>query len=440
MFTTKGKSLVARKLGGISDSCFDYLSIGIGGKPLAPNLNVHQSGPLTAMKHEIMRVPVIATLPTQSGTVKCVAEIPAHLTCEFTEVGLWTHRNNSASARPASKSIVVFEDTETWKDGSSGAGMSEIRSTAGQTDYTEHDAYIASTGYPSMFSPYDDYLWIGRPVRRVRKEGFRLGRQGVLIRGNMSTLTGTYPPFTTGSNYISIPLAGLPFDTSSPLDELGIAYFISTKSGASTTAPDAIRLSIQFVTADGKTAKWDLERKTETLASVVHTTGSAAITYTANPLLRKGDQLSGTGLAATAEVYPTSSTAAYMTDVSNGSATNSMSINAFSLAASSSGNAYYTDYIGLGETASNNRTMMTYSSGFKWENVVTLNIYGAAIVSGSPSSNYYIGLDSINFTNVDDLNPGYGLVAYDVAYNYETRGVQTRQGSPIDVLFEVQLV
>ena len=115
MFTNDGRNLVARKLSGITDSCLDYLAIGIGGRPIPSTIgsvsdNSHQSQYMTQMEHEVLRVPIISTLPTTNGTVKCIAELPNDFNCEFTEVGIWTHRDNAGSSHPRTQVIAAFDN------------------------------------------------------------------------------------------------------------------------------------------------------------------------------------------------------------------------------------------------------------------------------------------------------------------------------------------
>ncbi len=438
MITDVGKTIIAKALSGVTDSCFDYLSLGIGARPMPPGTGAHQSRPLTQMDHEVLRVPIISAMPMNDGKIKCVAEIPPSFNCEFTEVGLWTHKENAGSNRPSSKQICSFVPNEGWSYNNvtplKYKQEDNVATQSGDIDFAKLNALTER----AAFSAYNDMLWTTKLDRRARKEGFRLDNWGILTRGDMSTITGASPAaWSVGGNYIRMNALGFNFDLSAAVDELGLAYFVSPNAAGSTTAPSTIQISIQFVTSDNKYAKWNLERKNQTALSAGTTTaGSPNITYTTgSTIVRRGDQLTGGGIATPTDVYPTSATAAKLGFLPTGTVGSgqSFSVNAFDLSITN-GNAYYTDYIQLKETA-NARMAMTYDSGFKWSAVNEMRVY---VSTGSNA--HWIGLDSLTFTNVDNMNSTYGMTAYDIAYNYETRGVRTKENSPTNVLFEVSVV
>jgi hypothetical protein len=358
--------------------------------------------------------------------------------CEFTEVGLWTHRENTGSARPQSQQIATFQTTEPWLNGLNSTPISLVDSEPADADYDNHNAFITGGSPKAFFSSTNDLIWTSRLERRARKEGFRLGTQGMIVRGDLSAFTGLEP--NGGTGYIKLPVNGYSFDASSVIDELSLAYFLSTNSQSATTPPTSIKLSVQFVTNDSKVAKWNVERKNQT--ALVFTATSPNVlpkaTYVpSSTVMRRGDMLTGSGLPYATSVYfdPAVTNGVYLSNIPTGSG--SWGVNTFDLAASSAGNAYYTDYTQLSETAST-RSTITYDAGFKWANVSETRIY-VGVNDASPA-NFWVGLDSLRFSNVDESNPTYGLVAYDVAFNYETRGIQTRTSSPTNVLFEVSVV
>ena len=151
------------------------------------------------MVHEVARVPVISTLPLSDGRIKCIAELPNGLNCEFTEVALWTHAQNAGSGHPPTQVIAAFDQTENWKyDGS--VELIPLLTESGEADFAQHELLAAGThpssmGVPSKasYSSYADLLWTMRPDRRTNKEGFRLSTHGILLRGNMSTIGSGWP-------------------------------------------------------------------------------------------------------------------------------------------------------------------------------------------------------------------------------------------------------
>lgn len=432
MFTDHGKNLVARKLGGLTDACLDYIGVGIGARPVpnvtfdSTDIGAHQSQPLRSLKQEVARVPVLSALPTNNGTIKCVAELPSSLTCEFTEVGIWTHGDNAASNRPPNSLIAAFDHPEQWSVGST--ALSDVETVdASASDFASQDAVTLK----AMFNPYDDALWTIRGYRRVRKEGFRYGRNGILLKGDFSTLTGATTPFTESGSKVTLPLKGLPFDTASPDDHIALSYFVSIIDGGSVTAPTDIRFAVTFVTSDNKRAKWHILHKPQ--SATFDGPGSEVTSISTIPLaeLRNGDQISGAALKYPADFYYTSGNTGRLT-LNADAGVKSLIVNSIDLQATSKGNAYFTQYTKLNEPATE-RSTITYDTGFLWSNVSSLEVRAAA------GAGYYLGLDALSFINTDEVNPGYGLVAYDVAYNYETRGIQTRNNNPTVIVFEVQV-
>lgn len=57
------------------------------------------------------------------------------------------------------------------------------------------------------------------------------------------------------------------------------------------------------------------------------------------------------------------------------------------------------------------------TSGFTWSAVNVIKIYACAIVSNTPSANYYIALDALRFDNISTENVLYGLTGYSVIKN-----------------------
>ena len=51
------------------------------------------------------------------------------------------------------------------------------------------------------------------------------------------------------------------------------------------------------------------------------------------------------------------------------------------------------------------------------ENVSIIKIYSTVINNGSPSEDFYVGLDAVRFENVSTTNPIYGLTGYTVLKN-----------------------
>lgn len=455
MFTDKGKNLVARKVGGLTDACIDYISVGIGGRPIPSTIlnvpdNSHQSSMMTNMVHEVARVPVLSSLPTTNGIVKCIAELPNDLNCEFTEVGIWTHESNVASAHPSTQIISAFDDTENWLyEGTEDLPI--IINTSDTSDFYYPDVqcgdYPADPDDPdvptlAMYSPYDDILWSMNPERKVRKEGFRLSTEGIIFRGDSSTLGSSLPYSTPASGSINLSVNGLPFDLAGPDDELRLSYFVSPVDDD--TIPDSVRIAVHFRTSDDKYAKWHImQNNPQVTTNMTTTTDSNVVTFDSTPTyLRDGDMLwKDTLMRYPAQFHYTGAQSGILSMNCGISGTSTAAINQilFSNSDKTVNNTYFTQRTKLdANDSTTDRNKITYDSGFLWANVAEIIVY--VTVSQTDPSNYYVGLDSLSFVNTDPANPGYGMVAYDIAKNYETRGIITRVGSPTSVIFEVQIV
>jgi hypothetical protein len=57
------------------------------------------------------------------------------------------------------------------------------------------------------------------------------------------------------------------------------------------------------------------------------------------------------------------------------------------------------------------------SANFTWDAVTVVKIYASALVSTTPSANYYIALDAMRLENIATTNPLYGLVGYSTIQN-----------------------
>jgi hypothetical protein len=55
-----------------------------------------------------------------------------------------------------------------------------------------------------------------------------------------------------------------------------------------------------------------------------------------------------------------------------------------------------------------------YKPGFSWGLVDEVHVYASAVVSGTPSDNFYVALDGIRLDNTTTQNPLYGLTGYTV--------------------------
>jgi hypothetical protein len=151
-------------------------------------------------------------------------------------------------------------------------------------------------------------------------------------------------------NHIHVTNASFNFNKNAPTDELRLAFSLISTNGASIDVPDNVKIMIEFSASD-------------TSGVGEHAHFSVDI-----------DDINFDGDAPIQKDF--------------------------------SANRYF--------VVSKQLQELSYTSGFNWEIVTVAKIYVSVTKNGTPSSSYYIGLDSMRLENLTTSNPLYGLTGYSV--------------------------
>jgi hypothetical protein len=366
MITNIGKGILAKYLIGQAPSYASYIAVGCGpsalnseGAGFTPEQRAEYSAK-SSLDFEMFRVPVISRgYVNENDSVKLVltAELPTEERYEITEIGIFSAGSNPSAGAFDSKSVYSFTQTEGWEYHTS-TGVREIPTIYAPLD-SENDNVITGeyivngqlTETP-VFNTNADNRTFTNSVRVQRNERCRFLNNIVMISGNDSELTrNTDGSLTAASgNHIHVTNASLNFNKNSPTDELRLAFSVISKDSSSIQNPDNVKILVEFSSSD----------------------------------------TSETGEYAKLSV-----------DIDNA------------------------DFSGSGDSSedfSENRYFVVnkqlqdlyYTPGFNWDIVTVVKIYVSVEVDGSPSDDFYVGLDAIRLENLTTSNPLYGLTGYSV--------------------------
>ena len=174
------------------------------------------------------------------------AELPSDNRYDITEVGIWSTGNNSIAGQYDSK--MIFNFTQSWQahgtaitdppTKSLGAG-SAVDITGSET------AFYASTA-DSLFQT---------TARKDRNEGPRHLNTSLLVRGDLSTITGSINGNWTGAG-THIHLNDINFDISgnNAADILKLAFSMIDKTAVAGAAADNVKILMEFYKTELNTA------------------------------------------------------------------------------------------------------------------------------------------------------------------------------------------
>lgn len=117
MITDAGKKIVMANLSGLTNSCFDYLAVGTGA-PVNASSQTFSYPQMNEMQFEVDRFPVTSIVPVDNDTVQITTEIPQGLDARISEIGLFSHLENTFGGSP-SRIISGFGPNEIWYAGTS---------------------------------------------------------------------------------------------------------------------------------------------------------------------------------------------------------------------------------------------------------------------------------------------------------------------------------
>jgi hypothetical protein len=362
MITNTGKSIIGKYLLGQAPAYASYIAVGCGKKPLLSTDTPENYSGQDNLDFEMFRVPVSSRgFINENGIEKIVltAEMPTEERYEVTEVGIYSAGTNSSAGAYDSKSVFAFTQTENWNYHTSTSAVA-IESITEPLDSPNDDNIIATTN--KVFQTNADNTIFYKPSRAERYERPRFFNNVIMVRGDDADLTVSSTPGPTlghfiigdGSNHIHLTGPNIDFSKNSPIDELRLAFSIVNKDGASETLQNASSPDAVRILVD------------------------FASTDASNP-----------------EAF-----ARFEAELVNGTGTGEYDFDT---------NRYF--------VISKQLQNLYISPNFTWDAVTVVKIYATAIVSSSPSDDFYIALDAMRLENVSTLNPLYGLTGYSVIQN-----------------------
>jgi hypothetical protein len=253
MITNTGKSIIAKYLLGQAQAYASYIAVGCGKKPLDTVDSLPDYSAKENLDFEMFRVPISSRgYVIEDGISKVVltAELPTEERYEISEVGMYSAGSNPAAGSYDSKTVLGFTSTENWKqqDGT------EIITISGPLDGSANNNNIETAAY--IFETNADNRIFFNTDREQRYERCRFLNNVIALRGDSSTLSvvSNHLTIASGAKYIKINGTSIDFSKNTPKDQLRLALSVINKTGSSVTAPDNVKVLIEFTGSD--TAKF----------------------------------------------------------------------------------------------------------------------------------------------------------------------------------------
>jgi hypothetical protein len=262
MITDKGKSIIGKYLIGQAPAYASYIAVGCGAQPLLTATPYGDYSEKENLDFEMFRVPISSRgFINDDGTEKIVltAELPTEERYEITEIGLYSAGSNPSAGAYDSKTVFAFTQGENWQHHTSTAATS-IPTISEPLDDPDDDNIIATNDL--VFQTNADNAIFFKSPRPERYERCRFLNNMILMRGDDSDITidmSTGSPaghfyVEPGSNHIHLTSPDVDFTRNSPTDELRLAFSVINKDGDSTSAPDIVRILVDFASTDDSSA------------------------------------------------------------------------------------------------------------------------------------------------------------------------------------------
>lgn len=388
----------------------------------AATISLQTSPAIESLDFEMFRVPITSRgYVNDNGVNKVVltAALPSEERYEISEVGVFSAGSNSAAGAFDSKVLYAFTQDENW----------------------EYHTDVVATQIPSVFEPLDpgnnniivqpspvfqtnaDNTIFSNVSRLERYERSRFLNNMILMAGDSADLTntisvsdadgdGTTITYTTSTphllsvgetidisgidpaayNISNAVVASVPTSTTFTVTNAATGIYVSGGSfeGQRIIAnPGSDHIHLTGAVVDlNRNAPTDIMKMAFSLISRDGT--SNAVPDSVKVLLEfASSDIEGSGEFARFEVI-----------LNNGT-----DVGEYDFAS----NRYFVIEKELQE--------LYKSTGFTWSIVNVVKISVSAVVSGTPSNDYYIALDAIRLDNVSSVNPLYGMIGYSIIQN-----------------------
>jgi hypothetical protein len=364
MITNTGKSIIGKYLLGQAPAYASYIAIGCGAQPLATVDPYGDYSEKQNLDFEMFRVPISSRGFVNDGaTEKLVltAELPTEERYEITEIGLYSAGSNPSAGAYDSKTVFAFTQGENWQYHTDVAATS-IPTITEPLDDPLDDNVIATTD-PVFQTNADNSIFYKSP-RPERYERARFLNNIILIQGDDSDLTVDATTGSSAGHFVIEP-------GSNHIHLTGADVNFSRNSPI-----DELRFAFSIISKDGD---------------------SSAVPDTVRILI---------DFASTDSETP-DEFARFEIELENG--------NGSGATYDFADNRYY--------VASTQLQELYQTQGFTWNAVTVVKIYACAIVSDTPSEDYYIALDALRLENIATTNPLYGLTGYSVVKNTDAETI-----------------
>jgi hypothetical protein len=369
MITNTGKSIIGKYMLGQAPAYASFIAVGCGPTPLDLEDTQGDFSTKQSLDFEMFRVPISSRgFVNENGINKIVltAELPTEERYEITEVGIYSAGSNPSAGAYDSKNVFAFTTAENWQHHTSDSATA-IPVYSSPLDEPEDDNVIAVE--ESVFQTNADNSIFYKTNRAFRYERCRFLNNTIFIQGNDSDITISEESGPTEDHFVI---------------ESGSNHIHLTGASVDFTrnSPiDELKLSFSLINKDGD---------------------SSAIPDTVRILVdfAETDTLGG-------------EFARFEAEINHGTSGNPEEVQDFST------NRYFVVTKQLQD--------LYTSANFTWNAVTVVKIYACVIDDGTPSEDYYIGLDAIRLENIATVNPIYGLTGYSVI---KTNNAETVIKSP----------
>ena len=249
MITNTGKKIIAKFLLSQAPDYATHIAAGCGPMALSPShtLSTSKENEIkekTSLDFEMFRVPIIAKgFVKENGIEKIVfkAEMPTDQRYQITEVGFFPAATNSLAGSFDSKTLSIFVPTENWiiVDGTSSSTITTITSDALISDVNGNIILSDKANFINS-----DASLFNQVSRKDRQESPRFYNRSLIIPGTFSFIndTGIVYGYRLENSTLAFNLS-----ENLPDDEIRMAISVVSKQTSNNTAPDTVRIALEFV-------------------------------------------------------------------------------------------------------------------------------------------------------------------------------------------------
>ena len=167
--------------------------------------------------------------------ISMTAELPTDNRYEITEVGIWSTGSNSLANQYDSRMLFTFD--QGWQIHTSSITEPALQ-TMGGTDITVTDKVFYAATNDALFQT---------SVRKLRREGPRHLNKTLMVRGDLSTITGSINgDWTASGDHIHINNTSFDISGNNSSDLLKLAFSLVDKTAIAGALSDNVRIMMEF--------------------------------------------------------------------------------------------------------------------------------------------------------------------------------------------------